>query len=33
MPLWYYLPMHSAARLSDADKALLHAWMQPGAGR
>src|SRR5204863_1880202 len=22
MPLWYYLPMHPAARLSDADKAL-----------
>jgi hypothetical protein len=23
MPLWFYLPMHSAARLSDADKGAL----------
>jgi len=33
MPLWYYLPLHSAARLSDADKKLLRGWMQPQAGR
>jgi len=28
MPLWYYLPMHPSARLSDADKALLRAWTE-----
>jgi len=33
MPLWYYLPMHPAARLSDADKALLRSWMQPSPAR
>lgn len=26
MPLWYYLPMHPEARLSDADKQALRAW-------
>lgn len=26
MPLWYYLPLHPEARLSDRDKALLRAW-------
>jgi len=26
MPLSYYLPMHSDARLSDADKALIYDW-------
>lgn len=28
MPLWYYLPMHPDARLSDADKALIQDWAQ-----
>ena len=26
MPLWYYLPAHPEARLSDADRALLREW-------
>lgn len=26
MPLWYYLPMHPAARVSDADKAAVVQW-------
>jgi Haem-binding domain len=26
MPPWFYLPMHSAARLSDADKKVLDDW-------
>ena len=26
MPLWFYLPLHPEARLSDADKELIHAW-------
>jgi len=26
MPLWYYLPMHPEARLSDADKQRLRLW-------
>src|SRR5215831_1057100 len=26
MPLWYYLPLHPSARLSDDDKAVLKAW-------
>jgi hypothetical protein len=33
MPLWYYLPLHSAARLSEADKELLRGWMQPQRDR
>jgi len=33
MPLWYYLPLHSAARLSDADKQLLHGWIHSTSGR
>jgi hypothetical protein len=32
MPLWYYLPMHPAARLSDADRTLLHEWTRAAAG-
>jgi hypothetical protein len=32
MPLWFYLPMHSLAKLSDADKQLLHAWYAAPAG-
>jgi hypothetical protein len=26
MPLWLYVPLHPAARLSDTDRSLLHAW-------
>jgi hypothetical protein len=26
MPLWYYLPLHPDARLTDADLAALRAW-------
>jgi hypothetical protein len=26
MPLWFYLPLHPEAKLSDADKELLRAW-------
>ena len=26
MPLWYYLPLHPQARLSEADKAALRDW-------
>ena len=26
MPLWFYLPLHSEARLSDGDKRALRAW-------
>lgn len=33
MPLWYYLPMHPAARLSDADKALLRDWTHDASAR
>ncbi len=32
MPPWFYLPMHSAAKLSDADKALLEKWVTATAG-
>ena len=28
MPLWFHLPMHPEARLSDADKELLRAWSE-----
>ncbi|HPF14247.1 MAG: heme-binding domain-containing protein [Planctomycetes bacterium] len=28
MPLWYYLPTHPEAKLSDADKNLLKTWSQ-----
>jgi cytochrome c551/c552 len=28
MPLWYYLPMHPSARLSDADKKVLEDWAE-----
>jgi hypothetical protein len=31
MPLWFYLPMHPAARLSDADKTRLQAWAKSGS--
>jgi len=26
MPLWFYLPMHAKARLSDADVAAICTW-------
>jgi hypothetical protein len=26
MPLWFYLPVHSEARLSEADRSVLRAW-------
>jgi len=29
MPLWFYVPLHSEAKLTDADLAVLRAW--PGA--
>jgi Haem-binding domain len=32
MPLWFYLPMHSAARLTDAEKAALVAGFQKMPG-
>jgi hypothetical protein len=28
MPLWYYLPLHPQAKLSDDDKAAIHDWTQ-----
>jgi hypothetical protein len=28
MPLWYYLPAHPEARLSDDERAVLKAWAQ-----
>jgi cytochrome c551/c552 len=31
MPLWYYLPLHPEARLSDADKSALMAWLNAQA--
>jgi hypothetical protein len=27
MPLWFYLPLHPEAKLSDADKKLLQGWV------
>ena len=27
MPLWFYLPLHPEAQLSDADKQLLQGWV------
>jgi len=33
MPLWYYMPLHPEARLTDADKALLRAWSRGEGGR
>jgi len=32
MPLWYYLPAHPKARLSEADKAAPLAWFRERAG-
>jgi hypothetical protein len=28
MPLWFYLPLHPAAKLSDADKQTLCTWAE-----
>jgi hypothetical protein len=30
MPLWFYVPLHPEARLSDADKEILRAWATAG---
>jgi hypothetical protein len=32
MPLWYYLPLHPEARLSDPDRAALIAWSRTSGG-
>ncbi|HZM01207.1 MAG TPA: heme-binding domain-containing protein [Planctomycetota bacterium] len=32
MPLWYYVPLHPSARLSDADLDTLARWAQPAEG-
>ncbi|HEX4824498.1 MAG TPA: heme-binding domain-containing protein [Candidatus Polarisedimenticolaceae bacterium] len=29
MPLWFYRPLHPAAKLTDADRAVLQAWATP----
>lgn len=31
MPLWFYLPLHPPAKLSDADKELIHQWAATGS--
>jgi hypothetical protein len=31
MPLWFYLPMHPTARLSDGDKQILKSWYAASA--
>jgi len=33
MPLWFYLPLHPAAKLSDADKQTLCAWTEQTRAR
>jgi len=30
MPLWYYLPLHPEAKLSDNDKEIFKNWVQSG---
>ncbi|MEA2237144.1 MAG: hypothetical protein QOC81_1868 [Thermoanaerobaculia bacterium] len=30
MPPWFYLPLHHAAKLTDANKAILKAWSDAG---
>ena len=30
MPLWYYLPLHPEARLSDTDKETIKNWVESG---
>jgi heme-binding protein len=32
MPPWFYLPLHPAAKLSDADKALVEKWASDAGG-
>jgi hypothetical protein len=32
MPLWYYLPLHPDARLSDADRSALVEWTHASGG-
>lgn len=31
MPLWFYVPLHPEAKLSDADKSLIHDWTRAAA--
>jgi hypothetical protein len=31
MPLWFYLPLHAEARLSEADKAVVQRWADGAA--
>ena len=33
MPLWFYLPLHPRAKLSDADRAAICAWTQAETAR
>jgi cytochrome c551/c552 len=33
MPLWYYLPLHPEAKLSDKDKETIKNWVQSGGPR
>lgn len=33
MPLWFYLPLHPRAKLSEADKAAICAWTQAETAR
>ncbi len=30
MPLWFYLPLHPEARLSDAQKEIIRKWVESG---
>lgn len=30
MPLWFYLPLHPEAKLSDVDLAVLREWSRQG---
>lgn len=30
MPLWYYLPLHPEAKLSDAQKEIIRKWVESG---
>jgi hypothetical protein len=32
MPLWYYVPLHAEARLSEDEERRLRAWAMEGAG-
>ncbi len=32
MPVWFYLPLHPEARLTDADRAVLREWASGGPG-